>query len=493
MTALSELSRISDLLDPPPIPYVDEPVEWVQTRLKEFIWSKQRDVLNSLVDHRYTAVRSAHDTGKSFIAARAAAWWIGVHPPGEAFVVTTAPTAAQVEAILWREIGRAHRQGGLAGRLTGGSIPSWKLDTGELVAYGRKPADYDQSAFQGIHARYVLVIMDEAGGIPRSLYDAVDTLATNESARVLAIGNPDDPTSHFEKVCRPGSGWNVIHISAFDTPAFTMEAVPGPLLEVLVSSEWVEERRQRWGESSPLYVSKVLGQFPEIGEDALITPAMLRTAYNNDLSSRSLVPGCYGVDIARMGRDETAVYRNRGGVVRLERTWAKKDTMQTAGMLIELIAERLGEVPAVLDVIGVGAGPYDRLREQGYPVVAFNAAEKANDSVRFVNRRAEQWWEVRTLFEDGELDLDERDEELANEFLAIKWKVTSSGRIFMESKDETSKVLGRSPDRADAFMMSTFVGAEWAAALGLTHRDSERDRKAARKYDLTSGLLEEAL
>jgi hypothetical protein len=55
---------------------------------------------------------------KSFTMSRLAAWWLDVHPIGEAFVVTTAPTTAQVEAILWREIGKAHRKGNLPGRIT---------------------------------------------------------------------------------------------------------------------------------------------------------------------------------------------------------------------------------------------------------------------------------------------------------------------------------------------------------------------------------------
>jgi hypothetical protein len=105
-----------------------------------------------------------------------------------AFVVTTAPTTAQVEAILWRYIGGAHRTGILPGRVT--LDAKWYIGQ-ELVAYGRKPADYDQAAFQGIHARYVLVIIDEAGGVPKSIFDAVDALATNVHARVVAVGNPD--------------------------------------------------------------------------------------------------------------------------------------------------------------------------------------------------------------------------------------------------------------------------------------------------------------
>jgi len=109
-----------------------------------------------------------------------------------------------------------------------------------------------------------LVIIDEAGGVPKSIFDAVDAvdaLATNIDARVVAVGNPDDPASHFATICKPGSGWHVETISALDTPACTGEEVPAELLPLLVSPEWVEERKLRWGVTSPIYQSKVLGEF----------------------------------------------------------------------------------------------------------------------------------------------------------------------------------------------------------------------------------------
>ena len=88
------------------------------------------------------------------------------------------------------------------------------------------------------------------------------------NARVLAIGNPDDPSSHFAQICKPGSGWEVIKISAFDTPAYTGEEVPEGLLPAAVSPEWVEERKRRWGVTGPIYQSKVLGEFPDISDDS---------------------------------------------------------------------------------------------------------------------------------------------------------------------------------------------------------------------------------
>jgi hypothetical protein len=113
------------------------------------------------------------------------------------------------------------------------------------------------------------VIIDEAGGVPKSIFDAVDALATNIDARVVAAGNPDDPASHFATICKPGSGWHVETISAFDTPAYTGEKVTEELLPLLVSPEWVEERKLRWGINSPIYQSKVLGEFPDLSDDTL--------------------------------------------------------------------------------------------------------------------------------------------------------------------------------------------------------------------------------
>lgn len=444
---------------PQPDPYNDDPVGWVNNRLGEHLWSKQREIAESVRDNRYTAVQSAHDTGKSFIASRLVAWWMSTHPIGEAFAVTTAPTQTQVETILWREIGRAHRKGNLDGRITAGMVPQWKIGP-EIVGYGRKPQDLRSveeaaAAFSGIHAKYVLIVIDEGGGVPKWLFDAVDTLATNEYARVLAIGNPDDPVSNFERICRPGSGWDHHTISAFDTPAFTGEDVPDDLLDLLVSRTWVEERKVDWGEGSPLYISKVLGEFPEVTDDTLISPAMVREAQLRELPG--MEKGKFGADIARYGTDETCVYRNRGGCIRLEHTAHKKSTMESTGVFAKLIEDTSGEVPMIVDVIGIGAGPYDRLVEMGYPVRAFDAAERAYNPKRFKNRRAEAWWGMRTLFEEGMIDIAAADEKLAAQLLSIKWKVDSAGRIYIESKDDMKKRGLPSPDRADAAMMSTVV------------------------------------
>lgn len=435
-----------------------DPRRWVELITREYLWSKQREICAAMQEHRYVAVASAHDTGKSFIASRLGCHWLDTRP--DPFLVTTAPTWKQVNSILWREMRKAHRKGKLKGRIN--LDAEWYINGDELIGFGRKPADYDQAAFQGIHALNVAVIIDEACGVPKSIFEAADSLATNFRARVLAIGNPDDPSTYFAEICKPGSGWHFIEISAFDTPAFTDEEVPEYLYDLLVSPEWVEERKKRWGVGSPIYQSKVLGKFPEISDYTLFTPKIIRVSQANDLSEKAKGDlGRLGVDVARFGDGKTAVYRARGGRVRVVRTMHMADTMETANFVAMILRPFYGRVSANVDVIGVGGGVFDRLKEMRMTVSAFNSSESAWDTERFINRRAEAYWLAREMGERGELDLPEpgEDDDLIAQLGSIRWKVGNGGRIQIESKEDMKARGMPSPDLADAAIMALVQGA----------------------------------
>jgi hypothetical protein len=427
--------------------YHADPVLWMHERLRAFAWSKQQEIAHSVRDHRHTAVRACHDSGKSWTAANLACWWIDTHRAGEAFVVTSAPTNPQVRAILWREMRRMHAAGGLPGEM---NQTEWLVD-GDLVAFGRKPSDWDEAAFQGIHARYVLVVLDEASGIAESLWTAAETLVANEESRLLAIGNPDDPTSAFAKVCAPNSGWHVIGISAFETPNFTEEEVPDALRPLLISATWVAERRHRWGEGSPLWTAKVLGEFPDRSDDSLIPLSWVEQA-----RARVLTPdedAVLGVDVARAGTSETVIILRRGPVARCVHARTGHDTMRTTGEVIRALSVHLASLASVDDV-GVGGGVVDRLREQHKPVVGLNGGARPRDRQRFANARAEWYWGLRELFERGEIDIDPGDEVLAEQLCSIQYKVDSAGRIQIESKEEMRARGIASPDRADALALA---------------------------------------
>lgn len=439
--------------------YADDPVGFIRDKLNEFIWSKQVEICEALRTNRYVTVRACHGPGKSFIASRIALWWNSSFPLGDAFVVTTAPSWDQIQAILWREMRRAHRKAKLRGRMT--LDCKWHMGENatdeELIAMGRKPQDYDEQAFQGIHARRVLVIIDEACGVPKALFDAVESLVTNENCRVLAIGNPDDPTSFFADTHKPDSGWHSIKISAFETPNFTGEFVPDEVAEQLTSPIWVQEREKRWGRGSPLWTSKVEAEFPDVSDNTLIQPKWIEAAKARDLSG--LEVGQFGADIARYGPDETCVYRNRGGHVRLVYSRHKQDTAKTTDDFAAILnSQGVLRVPMAVDVIGVGAGVYDQLRDRQLPVAAFHGGLRAFNDVRFINKRAEAFWLLRTMFEEGLIDIDPADEELQGQLLSIRYWIDGRGKIHIESKEDMADRGVASPDRADAVMMSVQPG-----------------------------------
>jgi hypothetical protein len=461
--------------------YLRDPIDWVRNKLKCTIWSKQQEILQSIRDNRKTAVAACHGPGKSFTAATAVGWWLDTNPVGEAAAVTTAASDRQVRVVLWREIRRIKRWGKLAGRT---NQKEWLIvpEPGAeevTCAIGVKPSDYDPTAFQGIHRRKMLLVYDEACGIPGrtqdrpiSLWESGMSLMSNDECRALAIGNPDDPDTEFHKICMPGSGWNVIWISAFDTPNFTGEQVPEHVAAELVGRTYVEEMRLAWArnwtwtpdgrrcvpppgekpeDAHPLWTSKVLGRFPKSGQfKGLIPLTWIQAAQGRKLKPEG--PNQLGVDVGAGGDSSTVAHR-RGPVVRIVHEDHNPNTMHTCGEVVEMMRITDAEV-AKVDKIGIGAGIVDRGMELGYPFQGVNVGEQARDTERFANRRAELWWGIRQRFETGDVDLDENDQATAGELCSIRYFRNSRGQIQIESKEAALKRGVRSPNRADAVMLA---------------------------------------
>lgn len=443
---------------------VDGPA-WVHDTLDEHLWSKQREIMDSVRDHRKTAVKACHGPGKSRVASRIVAWWMQTHPPGEARVVSTAPSWPQVEGILWSEINDAAEKAaalghGFMGRVLG---TQWKLGN-RLMAFGRKPADHNVHGFQGIHAKYLLVIIDEACGVVPAFWLAALALATGRHCRMLFLGNPDDPSSKFAEMCEDPEV-NVITISAFDTPNFTGEEVPQELSEVLVDQVYVDDVIREYGIESPVYTSKVLGEFPQDSDDGVIRHSALqkcRLETETPRAAEELLPVELGVDFGA-GGDTTVIRERRGSVV--GRTWrsGSRDAMHVVGLVVQAIRES-GATAVKCDVIGIGHGMVGRLRELGEQgvhsahIIGVNVAESSREPKKYLRQRSEIWWMGRQLAEERLMDLsglEERDRNrLITQLVAPHYKLDSAGRIQVETKDETKKRINRSPDDADALLLA---------------------------------------
>lgn len=452
--ALSRLERTD---------YTNDPISWAWDRLGVRLWSRQRDIAMSVCHNRRTAVRSSHGAGKSFLAAVLACWWIDTHPPGTAMVISTAPSYDQVHGVLWENIRELHAKGSLPGEVQ--RSDRWLDDQGKLVGFGRRPPDHADSAFQGYHRRYVLVILDEAGGIPAWLWTAAEALTTGEDCRVIAIGNPTDNASHFARLRSMGT-WATSKISTFETPNFTgeIDELPEDMRYVLPSRTWQEDALTQWGEKSALYQVRVLGEFAD-SDDGLIplswvAQANLRwhawkDAGGQEVGGRRI----FGCDPAWLGEDHTAIAMREGDVIREIRRYSKMDTTQTAEILMKALL--FPKSVSVVDVIGIGAGVVDVLRANHQNVIAFNASKptKHRDSSGqwgFPNLRSASWYNMRELLDPAlkaTLALPE-DDLLAGDLTTPHYGPATGAKILVETKDEIRKRLNRSPDTADAVALS---------------------------------------
>ncbi|OFW55862.1 MAG: hypothetical protein A2Y75_05455 [Candidatus Solincola sediminis] len=456
----------ADIIDPPGRHWRHDPVAWARERAGLELWSKQEDIIKSVHDNPKTAVHSCHEIGKSFIAAVTVAWWIDTHPPGEAFVLTTAPTAIQVSAILWREINKLHSKVGLPGRT---NLTEWYLGN-ELVAYGRKPDENNPTGMQGTHARFFLAVLDEACGIDRSLWDAASTLAANKNGRFLAIGNPDDATGEFADVCLRDPSWSVIGVGYRDTPNFTDEPVSESLKEMLIHPNWVDDRRFKWGAQSAIFLSKCEGVFPVGASPFTVVPLHFAERCRN----LQFIPGDphqAGIDVGA-GGDRTIIRERLGRVAGREEVFVDADPMRTVGRLVEKIVE-WGITKVKIDPIGIGWGIMGRLKElsskhnpssnetvHDCEIIGVNFGEGPTPGLerRFLNKRAEVWWEVgRENSRLGTWDLGNVDDDTLQELTTPKYVIMDSyGKLKVEKKDETRKELGRSPDGADALLLAFY-------------------------------------
>lgn len=465
-----------------PSQWLKEPAGWVKEKLGEHLWSKQIEIMETVRDNRHTAVHSCHESGKSFTAARVVGWWLDAHPPGTAFAVTTAPTGSQVRAILWREINRAHAKGTLIGRT---NQTEWWLGK-EMIAFGRKPSDYDTEAFQGIHARYVLVVIDEANGVPKSLWDAAETLVANDNSRVLAIGNPDDPTSHFATVCKPGSGWKTIHIGWEHTPNATGEYVPPAVAEELIGATWVQEREERWGKDSPLYISKVKGLFPPYASDSVVPwswvqncqkdegPHIWPRRHEYDARGELIVPKrVIGLDPGA-GGDKSVMWYREGNRAIEKREDHSSDPDQLVGKAMRFIRDVRADAVHI-DEIGIGwgtAGFLKREIEEAHlewecDVLTVNVADSPEDREHYLNLRAEIWWDVgRENSRLGRWDLRAVDDDTVAQLIAPKYSTKRNGLVVVEKKEDLRARIGRSPDDADALLLAFYEPPReyWGAA-----------------------------
>lgn len=350
-------------------------------------------------------------------------------------VITTAPTFTQVEKQLWGEIRSALDRGNID---FGGQLlqTEWRIDN-KHYALGISTKEKDR--FAGFHSDHVLVIFDEGSGVSADIYEAKAALMASGFTRFLAIGNPLFPRGDFYDAFRIG-GEGRLKISCYDAVNVGING--------LVKQDWIDEQKKRFENGlNPLYEARVLGEFPTTSIDTILSLADIENAVNNPVTvvTGEKPPVIISCDPAFQGDDETVIQVWSGYTLVNQRTFNKREPMETAG---EIVIDKLkyGASHIVIDSDGGGIGIASRLKELGHNTIEIHSASKGG--VGFHNLRAKMWWNARELFKNKQVRIFP-DQILREQLLMVTYSPHSSGNILIGKKSEIKSDFGVSPDRAD--------------------------------------------
>ncbi len=483
--------------------------------LKARLDQEQQEILSSVQHNPMTAVSSGTARGKDFVAAVAALCFLYLTPrfEGEKLIANTkvaltAPTGRQVDVIMIPEISRLFRAAGvLPGRLLAHGI---KTDYDEWFLTGFKSDENNTEAWSGFHAVNTMFIVTEASGLSEAVFNAIEGNLQGNS-RLLLVFNPNTTTGYAARAMK-SERFKTFRLNSLNAENVITKSdiIPGQ-----VNYEWVRDKVETWtapisdteydeGEGdfrwegkcyrpNDLFRVKVLGMFPKVSEDVLIPFEWIEKANKNWHSLQAIgykpdEPLRLGVDVAGMGRDDSALCPRYGDYVpcfELHQSSGQADHMHVAGMVARYLkAGRTWQdewtAKAFIDTIGEGAGVYSRLLEMGMKNVyscKFSVGARhltdCSKQYTFANMRAYLHWCIRDWLnpKNGTGAALPPNELLTEELTETRWKFQSNGAIIIEPKEDIKKRIKRSPDFMDA-LANTFYPHD---SIGATDEQILRD------------------
>lgn len=404
------------------------------------------------------SIRSGHGVGKSTLIACVMLWYLLTRFPVK--IVVTAPTASQLYDALWAEVRAFARKLPAAWQslltVQADSI-ALKARPDEAFISARTSRAENPDSLQGVHSRNVMLVADEAAGVPEQVFEAASGSMSTPGAITVLCGNPTKTTGFFWAThTLQSKRWYCKRVSCLDSKR--------------VDPAYAVEMAERYGLDSNGYRIRVLGEFPLAEGDTLIGAALVDAAMDRPPEHDEWAAEIWGVDCARFGTDSSVLIKRRGKVV-LEppRRWSGgQDLMALTGAVVAEMKQRRPDA-VVVDSVGIGAGVADRLRELNYPVVDVNVSESAS-SGQFVRLRDELWDSCREWLAGLNVSLP-RDEQLRADLCGPRYSFASDGRLKVESKDSLRSRGVPSPDSADALCLTLAPGAHLASAYSFARRN----------------------
>lgn len=440
-------------------------------------WDGQIEIAKAIGQYDNVTCRSGHGVGKSFIAGGTGLWFIATRPP-ESLVILSAPTFKQVQEVLWKETRLRYLKsirslGGKCGKKAATGL-RW-IDGRSL--YGLTASEAE--SFAGIRAPEMLVIVDESSGVKEDIFTAI-TGNRAGGAKLLLLGNPTKTSGYFHRSHTTDEEFEApkgkrIHIPSTRSPNVVAGYI---VIQGLVTADWVEARKREWGEDSPLYKCRVLGEFVELEEGRVFTNEMIFGAEklwwdNADEKPKGRL--VLGVDPAgESGDGDESAFAARRGKRVLEVTTRRglspdAHVVEVRGILRKLKGTGREDNIRPLVVVDrdgvVGAKVYAALveyhekHESEFDLQGVRGGERAKRQPRDIDRvRDEVWLNLADAIRDG-LELPE-DLKLQRDLSAIRLEQTLTGRSKIIDKDDIRKEIGRSPDRGDAVALAAWGSDE---------------------------------
>ena len=452
-----------------PLEHFTGPRKWQEKILREISVHIQRNQVIDLPEMFRMSVASGRGIVKSALVAWLILWMLSTRLG--ATIIVTANTEQQLRSRTWAELGKwmtlSINSHWFMKTATTIKPAPWfqealerdlKIDTGYYYAQAQLWSEENPDAFAGIHSSYgVCLIMDEASGIPAPIYSVSEGFFTEPTRDRywFTFSNPRRNTGPFyDSFHSKKSFWKTLQIDSR-----TVEGTDQQLFQKMI---------EQYGEDSTVSRVEVMGEFPSSEDDTVIPMGLIRAAIDRDVSLTASAPVIWGLDVARFGGDNSALCVRQGNTVFEITSFSSMDLMQLCGVIKNrydeaTVLDRPQEI--LVDVIGIGAGVVDRLREQNLPVRGINVSESSSAKKNYLNLRAELWFAIKDWLAQRDCRLP-IDDELASELAAPLYKYTSTGKIKIESKDEMRKRGIKSPDKADALALTmassaaSFSGSE---------------------------------
>lgn len=419
------------------------------------------------------AVASGHGIGKSFLTACLVIWILATRPNCKG--VVTANTAAQLKTKTFAEISKWLRRSIVADMF---EIKAESIEAKEAPESWRVDAqtckEENSESFAGQHSASStsFYVMDEASAVPDVIWEVAEGGLTDGEPMMFVFGNPTRNTGRFRECF--GKRKNVWSTRQIDSRSV-----------FITNKEQMEEWRKEYGEDSDFFKVRVKGEFPSQSDKQFILSGLVMGAARRDMPHNAATCAIIGVDVARFGDDDSVIY------TRIGRGWLpiKRFKGLSTTQLVAKVKQHFDEVRALgfprdriyinVDEGGVGGGPKDQLRDDGYPVRGIQFGAGADDPKTYARLREEMWGRMKLWLMDG--GTIPNDQGLIDDLTAPEYDILPGGQIKLESKKDMKKRGLNSPDSADALALTfAYKIEEYIPLAELEYRNR---RSGRRDYD----------